>query len=263
MSEIGCIKQLLRLAKWYKPQRYEWLKNASLNKISDELAIRRGAYLELNEQFEGSENINALFSLDYSEKVDEHCRDLPASDNSIDSRIKNLQKSDIYPVSRSEVLIQSHLFKMLGGDPNPLSIINKHDFLVGSNSDVWINLPISYMSNADIIKEVEKLLEELRHTTPEPKRLNMKAQLKRLYKGGVFEYLDLDIWSNHFGYSIDGHTMAQAINGHVFDTDLYPMGKVIEPYDNKTLTDTIGKYAKLAASLEFSDKLHALIIQSN
>lgn len=269
MSKIDCIKQLNKLAKWYKPERYEWVRNASLERIRDELTTRRCAYHELNNDKEHYYDcVKELFASGDTAEINPKIRSNDQSDtlDYDDSLIKELFKTDVYPISKSDVLVQAHLNKQYGGDIDPFSLTNRHDFKIGENEELWLNLPITHMNDTDILNEVARLLKVLRNPLPTLPKFKIKSQLSRLQRGGIFEYLDLSIWEEYNGYSITGAIKAIAINQHILFTNLYSTErdkKIIEGYDDIDISNLIRVWAEDAISMEVSDKLDLLISKQN
>ncbi|RHW75775.1 DUF6387 family protein [Colwellia sp. RSH04] len=259
-KKIDCVRRLKRLAKWYRPNRYAWVKDASLSKISDELSSRRVAYHELkNNSFEDG-YIGDLFSITLEE--------LPAKEpsNIECERIhEELYKSDVYPVSMGHILLCEKKYKTRSDyDADPFSQKNTMQFLADSDEDIWVNLPL-YMRDSDILDEVQKLLNQLRAklNKPQPDNYKMKSRIERLKRGGIFEYLDLDIWAKANGYLLNLSTIAQAINSHTVDTDLYSSGSEKKVYDKRTVSDDIKRQAEIAITLKFSDKLDLILANQN
>jgi len=269
MSTIDCIKQLNKLANWYKPQRYEWVRNASLERIRDELTARRCAYHELNNDKEHYYDcVKELFvSGDITEVNPQiSANDQKGTSDYDNSHIKELFKTNVYPISKSDILIQAHLNKQYGGDIDPFSLTNRHDFNIGVNEEFWLNLPISNMNDTDILSEVSRLLKVLRKPLPTLPKFKIKSQLSRLQRGGIFEYLDLSIWEQYNGYSITGAIKAIAINQHVLFTDIYSTveeKKMLKGYDDIDISNLIRVWAEDSISMEVSDKIDLLISRQN
>lgn len=240
MQEISSASEVKKRAKWYRPERYEWVKDASEWQILEELGVRWLAYNEMEKGNYKSVEIEQIFSGEI---------DLPVRNDNISISIKNkLEQATskeekiklllnlnygVSPVTACDAMAITHPSRKK--DQDVWSKDNIHDIEFPSNGDVWVNLPIEYMRDSDILAEVKKLLGAIRvvQEVPEPKDFYIAPRITRLKEGGIFEYLDLKLWLQINDIKISNKIFSILIEGMMNISDLYlpPKRKNAQKYD--------------------------------
>jgi hypothetical protein len=252
MKIIKSSRELKKSLKWLTPNRYEWLKFATKQRILDELDARRLAYFEIENQEYDSIDMKFLFS------ENNLSSDNDQNDNST---------YGVKPISASEVIYEGT--KLANHDPDIWSKNNKEYLKVGKDEDIWINLPLSYMRDSDIKKEIDRVLKQLREHIPEPREFNIEPRITRLREGGIFEYLDINIWLkiNSELFVESNEIISGVIYDHVNTEGLYllpkkrkkPKEEIYEAnnrsYTAKDLFE-LKQSANEYLSIEFIDKLN-------
>ena len=208
MALIDDTRQLKKLAKWYKPNRYLDIKKASTQHIANELFARYAVWINLNNGVHSCGEYDELFT---ERAIFDHEQKHPDCD---DENVKPL----------SSIAVQ-HMAEQL---KNMKSIeFTEYHEVAGSTSIAFdgegfcAGISLSYATDNEIIEELKRLLPRMRE------QLNIKTQIRfrtfekfeNLFSCAVFEYLDLVMWAKINDHKIYPDFLSKIIRDGKFEAD--------------------------------------------
>ena len=218
------------LPKWStKDNRYSWLKDASIQHLSNQWAMRVAAYRDIEEGILDSEHLSLIYN-NYGAFEDSYFSE---------SITTPQYKSDlIWPLASGDVL--QHANKINAENPDVFAADNAKTFKTDEGG-ILVNIAMSDLTNKEILSELALLLNDIRPMFPGPSaNYNLKPQIYKLRKLAVFKFTDLFLWAASQGSTISAGTYVAVLNP--------------DKYSPKQISDLL-KQVKTMMSLRFTDQL--------
>jgi hypothetical protein len=236
MNKTISQKQLLKLIPWFTENRYKSIQNSSLEIVYEELALRYHIKRAIDM---GEPNLELQSEL-FSDKYQLYQNEL------IDYPDENVIPLHSYDIARiAKQLPQGSLDSGVHDAFHKFSGI-KHSAFDGKG--VCVGISLSHATDKEIGEELARLLHKLRAelNVPEPERPHTAQGLahRKLFYYGVFEYLDLTLWAQIYGYELKLPLIADLISHRELIT-----------YDY--LRKNTVKYAEKAATFEYLEQFTA------
>jgi len=205
MKSLDSVSRINKLASWFKPERYIYLKKASIECIDHELVVRMGFW----DTVINNKGIEDGYPHDLFESVSTYEAYSIEENDGIDCNIK--------PLDSGAVMEMANRIKQEGIENSEIHKTLRYTTAIDGDG-VCLGISLSYATNKEILSSLKKALPIIRSQMgiEEPKRYRTEEKYSSLFSCGVFEYVDLSIWAYFSGYKITRTQFSQLICGGKF-----------------------------------------------
>lgn len=244
LIEITNLKQLKKLAPWYKQEKYDVFENAPLNYVVDAIQIRTSIKNSFERHItndgEPSDWIKANAT-----NISEWLSILPQTESDSNYDWEDYNISEIF---EGDYIGDEGLEQELESlsDEDYVKFKSTH-----KEKSVFLEVNLERATNDDLVFEFKRFLNEIRkrpNYIDEPKRnRKIMKQIETLHVEGVWSFIDIELWAKIYGYKFTDDFLVDAVFSYYEDENQHTF---------KTISDKLRNYhAPKVLSNEFSEQL--------